>query len=55
MAESNKDHRKREERRGKLLDRTRINEIVVQLAALPVVDDRSPDALVGYDERGLPR
>jgi hypothetical protein len=55
MAESNKDHRKREERRGKPIDRTRIDEIVAQLAALPVVDDRPPDALIGYDEHGLPR
>jgi antitoxin VapB len=40
--------------RGKALNRARIDELVAQLAALPVVDDRSPDELIGYDERGLP-
>ena len=24
-------------------------------ASLPVVDDRSPEEILGYDERGLPR
>jgi hypothetical protein len=58
MARSSKDSEndrlEREKRCGKAIDRARIDEIVVQLAALPVVDDRSPDALIGYDERGLP-
>ena len=30
-------------------------EIQRELAALPRLDDRSPDEIVGYDERGLPR
>lgn len=58
MARSSKDSEndrlEREKRCRKAIDRARIDEIVVQLAALPVVDDRSPDALIGYDERGLP-
>jgi antitoxin VapB len=49
------DRLEREQRRrGKTVDRARIDEIVAQLAALPVVDDRSPDELIGYDEHGLP-
>jgi antitoxin VapB len=39
-------------RRGKQIDRARIDQIVAGIAALPVVDDRSPDELIGYDERG---
>jgi antitoxin VapB len=47
--------RERQKRcRGKALNRARIDEIVAQFTALPVVDDRSPDELIGYDERGLP-
>ena len=49
------DRLEREQRRrGKTVDLARIDEIVAQLAALPVVDDRSPDELIGYDEHGLP-
>jgi antitoxin VapB len=45
----------REERRqGKRIDRARIAEIVADIAALPVVDTRSPDELIGYDDAGLP-
>ena len=43
-----------ERRRGKQIDRARINEIVAGIAALPVVDARSPDELIGYDDAGLP-
>lgn len=25
-----------------------------EIAALPVLDDRTPDEIIGYDERGLP-
>jgi antitoxin VapB len=50
-----RDRLEREQRRrGKTIDRTRIDQIVARLAALPVVDDRSPDELIGYDEHGLP-
>jgi len=41
-------------RRGKQLDRSKLDAIVARIAALPVVDDRSPDELIGYDEFGLP-
>jgi hypothetical protein len=56
MPGSNEDRRERERRhRGKAIDRARIDKIVAQLADFPVADDRSPDALIGYDEHGLPR
>jgi antitoxin VapB len=42
-------------RRGRQIDRARIDRIVSGIAALPVVDARSPDELIGYDEAGLPR
>ncbi len=31
-----------------------IDAIVKRVAALPVLDGRSPDAIIGYDENGLP-
>ena len=41
-------------RRGDKLDRSRLDDIVQRLAALPSVDDRTPEELVGYDTVGLP-
>ena len=32
-----------------------LNAIAVRCAALPVLDDRSEDEILGYDEHGLPR
>ena len=31
-----------------------IDRIVAEVAGLPVLDDRTADEIVGYDERGLP-
>lgn len=31
-----------------------VRQIQEEVAALPVIDDRSPDELLGYDENGLP-
>ena len=31
-----------------------IERIVAEVAALPVLDDRTPDEILGYDENGLP-
>ncbi len=31
-----------------------VSEIQERIAKLPVLDDRSPDELLGYDESGLP-
>jgi antitoxin VapB len=41
-------------RRGKHIDRANIAEIAAGIAALPVVNARSPDGLLGYDDFGLP-
>jgi antitoxin VapB len=40
-------------RRGRSLAAA-IAEIQDEVAALPVLDDRSPDEILGYDEQGLP-
>jgi antitoxin VapB len=39
-------------RRGIVVEVRRIQE---RLARLPVLDRRSPDEIMGYDEHGLPR
>ncbi|MGZ3306306.1 MAG: type II toxin-antitoxin system VapB family antitoxin [Asticcacaulis sp.] len=31
-----------------------LNRIVQEAAALPVLDSRTPDEIIGYDENGLP-
>jgi antitoxin VapB len=50
-----RDRLEREQRRrGKRIDRAKIEAIVTGIAALPVVDARSPDELIGYDDVGLP-
>jgi antitoxin VapB len=50
-----RDRLEREQRRrGKHIDRAKIDTIVAGIAALPVVDARSPDELIGYDDVGLP-
>jgi len=50
-----RDRLEREQRRrGKRSDRARIDTIVASIAALPVVDARSPEELIGYDDVGLP-
>jgi antitoxin VapB len=37
------------------LDRAKIAEICARMDALPVLDDRTPDEIIGYDEFGIPR
>lgn len=32
-----------------------LEEIARHCAALPVIDDRAPDDILGYDDRGVPR
>lgn len=34
--------------------RAAIDRIVAEVAELPVLDGRTPDEIVGYDEHGLP-
>jgi len=37
------------------IDRAGIEAIARSLAALPVLDPRTPDEILGYDEFGIPR
>jgi antitoxin VapB len=45
--------RLRAERSGRSLA-DELDEIALHCAALPVLDDRSPDDILGYDRDGLP-
>lgn len=36
-------------------DETKVRQIIKRVSALPVLDDRSPDDIIGYDEHGVPR
>jgi antitoxin VapB len=45
--------RRRRARRGGIAER--LNRIAEDCAALPDVDPRSPDEIIGYDEYGVPR
>lgn len=40
--------------RPELIER-RVRALRDEVAHLPVLDDRSSDAIIGYDEHGLPR
>jgi antitoxin VapB len=35
--------------------RTRLARLAADVAALPVVNDRTPEKIIGYDDTGLPR
>ncbi|HEV2398445.1 MAG TPA: type II toxin-antitoxin system VapB family antitoxin [Candidatus Sulfotelmatobacter sp.] len=37
------------------LIRAQLEEILRRVDQLPILDQRSPDEIVGYDENGLPR
>jgi antitoxin VapB len=41
--------------RSQHLVREQVDEILRRVDALPVLDPRSPDEIIGYDEKGLPR
>ncbi len=41
--------------RGKSTLLEDMDAIRLRCAALPVLDDRQPDDIIGYDEHGLPR
>lgn len=49
------DRLQREQRRRGKASLEELMEIVRRYASRPVVDDRSADEIIGYDERGLPR
>lgn len=44
-------HRLRQQRQTE----ARLEDIIQRLRALPVLDKRSADEIVGYDEHGIPR
>jgi antitoxin VapB len=44
---------KRKQRAPDLIEQ--LHEIARRVKALPVLDDRTPDEILGYDENGLPR
>ena len=47
--------REKRRRSGEIERRRRaINAVVEEFTKLPVLDDRSPDEILGYDENGLP-
>ena len=50
-----RDRLEREERRRGRASAEHLLAIARRYAARPVVDDRSADEILGYDERGLPR
>jgi len=41
--------------RGKRRLADELNEIALRCARLPVLDPRTPEEIIGYDEHGLPR
>jgi antitoxin VapB len=46
--------RLKQQRRSPLLS-TQLEEILRRVDQLPILDSRTPDEIVGYDEHGLPR
>jgi antitoxin VapB len=46
--------RLKRQRRGQIV-RFQLEEILERVDRLPVLDPRTPDEILGYDERGLPR
>ena len=47
------ERRLAEERRRRRRPRS-VDDLVDRFSRLPVLDDRSADRIIGYDERGLP-
>lgn len=46
--------RLKQERRQRIIH-AQLEEILTRVDRLPVLDSRSPDEILGYDEHGLPR
>ena len=44
-------HKQRQQRQTE----ARLEDIIQRLRALPVLDKRSADEIIGYDEHGIPR
>jgi antitoxin VapB len=50
-----RERREREERQRSRPSVEHLMTIARRCAARPIIDPRSPDEIIGYDERGLPR
>jgi antitoxin VapB len=46
---------KLDRRKQHVLLADQLNEIALRAAALPVLDSRTPEELIGYNENGIPR
>lgn len=42
-------------RRGKSINRAKINKIIERITSQSILDNRSADQIIDYDEYGLPR
>ena len=42
-------------RRGKKINRDEVMRLVREIGSAPVLDPRTPEEILGYDEHGLPR
>jgi antitoxin VapB len=40
---------------GRPLNRAKVDALTSRIAALPVLDSRSPQEILGYDDFGIPR
>lgn len=40
---------------GRPLNRTRVDAVCGKIGALPVLDARAPEEILGYDDFGIPR
>ncbi len=49
---SQEERRKKEDSERSLLE---VKKIVQKVAKLPVLDNRTPDEIIGFDENGLPK
>jgi len=43
------------QKRGRPLNRKRVDTLCAAIGALPVVDARTPEEILGYDAFGIPR
>jgi antitoxin VapB len=42
-------------RRGKQINRNEVMRLAREIASAPILDPRTPEEILGYDEDGLPR
>ena len=49
------EHQLNAAKKPRPIDRKKVEAILAKMRALPVLDSRSPDEILDYDEFGLPR